>query len=201
MIHTIIFDIGNVLVNFCWQKMFTELGFSGEKFDTIAKATVYDDAWNEFDRGILSTSEIIDIFAEKAPMYKSDIARIFDNPRLMISQFDYAIPWIQELKARGYRILILSNFSEITHDACRDNELNFLDYVDGEVFSYREHLIKPDPAIYQLLCDRYNLDPSEAVFIDDNPANVTSSRAFGLNTIHFQSYDQARKELEAHLTN
>ena len=199
MINTIIFDIGMVLVDFCWPKMLHDFGLEGEDFEIVANATVRNPEWNEFDKGLVSTEEIIDTFAEKAPEYKSYIAKIFEDPTKMISLFDYAIPWITELKERGYNIYILSNWSKPTYHACLDNELRFLPLVDGAVFSFQEHVIKPDKCIFEIICDRYNINPKEAVFLDDNEANVISSREFGLNTIHFKSYEQGRKELEAYL--
>lgn len=196
MINTVIFDIGRVLVDFCWEKMFHKLGFEDEVFETIANATVRHQDWNEFDKGLVSTEEIIDAFASHAPGYRKEIAKIFDRPENMIELYDYAIPWIRELKERGYKVYILSNWSHPTYHACRDNALRFLDEVDGAVFSFQEHVIKPDRKIFKIICERYGIVPEEAVFLDDNEPNVISSRAFGLHTIHFQSYEQARKELE-----
>ena len=201
MINTVIFDIGMVLIDFCWKKMFHGFGLEGEDFEIVANATVRNPDWNEFDRGVLRVDEIIDMFAEKAPEYRSYIAKIFEDPRKMIEQYDYAKDWIRELKERGYKIYILSNWSEPTYHACLDNELDFLPLVDGAVFSFQEHLIKPDKKIFELICDRYNINPSEAVFLDDNEANVISSREFGLNTIHFKNYEQGRAELEELLVN
>ena len=197
MIKTVIFDIGNVLVEFCWRRMFEEFGLEGEDFEKMADATVRNDAWNEFDRGELSTEEIIDIFAKEAPEYRSYIEKIYEDPTKMIAQFAYAKPWIKEMKERGYQVYILSNWSEPTYLACKDNELDFLPLVDGVVFSFEEKLIKPDQRIFERLCSRYDINPEEAVFLDDNEANVISSRAFGLHTIHFKSYEQAKAELEA----
>lgn len=201
MINTIVFDIGRVLVDFCWEKMFHNLGFEGEVFETIANATVHHQDWNEFDKGLVSTEEIIDSFASHAPGYRDEIAKIFDNPKNMIKLYDYAIPWICELKERGYKVYILSNWSNPTYHACRDNELRFLDEVDGAVFSFQEHVIKPDKKIFEILCERYQINPSEAVFLDDNENNVISSREFGLHTIHFKNYEQAHGELEELLAN
>lgn len=196
MIKTVIFDIGNVLAEFCWRKMFEEFGLEGDDFEKVADATVRNEAWNEFDKGLVSPEEIIDIFSEKAPEYRSYIAKIFEDPTRMIAQFDYAKSWIHELKERGYQVYILSNWSEPTYHACLDNELNFLPLVDGAVFSFQEHVIKPDKKIFEVLCNRYDINPSEAVFLDDNEANVISSREFGLHTIHFKNYEQGKAELE-----
>ena len=196
MIKTVIFDIGNVLVEFCWRKMFEGFGLEGDDLERMADITVRNDAWNEFDKGVLTTEEIIDIFAEGGPQYRPFIEKIFEDPTKMIAQFSYAKGWIKELKERGYQVYILSNWSKPTYHACLDNELDFLPLVDGAVFSFEEHLIKPDKRIFEVICNRYHINPAEAVFLDDNAANVASSRAFGLNTIHFQSYEQAKAELE-----
>ena len=196
MINTVIFDIGMVLVDFCWRQMLSDFGLEGEAFEKVANATVRHPAWEEFDKGIMTTDEVIDIFAESAPEYRKYIEQIFEDPTQMIAQYDYAKSWIKELKERGYRVYILSNWSKPTYEACLDNELDFLPLVDGAVFSFQEHLIKPDKRIFETICSRYNIHPSEAVFLDDNDRNVISSREFGLNTIHFKSYEQGRKELE-----
>lgn len=196
MINTVIFDIGNVLAEFCWREMFEGFGLEGDDFEKVADATVRNQAWNEFDKGLVSTEEIIDTFAEKAPEYRSYIVKIFEDPTKMIAQFDYAKSWITELKERGYKVYILSNWSEPTYYACLENELSFLPLVDGAVFSFQEHVIKPDKKIFEILCQRYDIHPSEAVFLDDNEANVISSREFGLHTIHFKSYEQGKAELE-----
>lgn len=176
--------------------MLRGFGLEGEDFEKVAEATVRNQAWNEFDKGLVSTEEIIDVFAEKAPEYRNYIAKIFEDPTKMIEQYDYAVPWIKELKERGYKVYILSNWSEPTYHACLDNELNFLSLVDGAVFSFQEHVIKPDKKIFEIICERYGINPCEAVFLDDNEANVISSREFGLNTIHFQNYEQGKAELE-----
>ena len=196
MINTVIFDIGMVLVDFCWRQMLHDFGLEGDAFEKVANATVRHPAWEEFDKGIMTTEEVIDTFAESAPEYRKYIEQIFEDPTKMIAQYDYAKPWIKELKERGYRIYILSNWSKPTYEACLDNELDFLPLVDGAVFSFQEHLIKPDKRIFETICTRYNINPSEAVFLDDNDKNVVSSREFGLNTIHFKNYTDGRRELE-----
>jgi methionine salvage enolase-phosphatase E1 len=50
--------------------------------------------------------------------------------------------------------------------------------------------------IYELICSRYDINPSEAVFLDDSEPNIIAAREFGLQEIHFHSYEQGRKELE-----
>ena len=196
MINTVIFDIGMVLVYFRWRELFTDLGFEGKKFDKIANATVYNPWWNEFDKGLMSVKEVVDKYIEDAPEYKEDIAKIYEHCEVFIETYEYTTSWIRELKERGYKVYVLSNWSEPAYEANKDTHMSFLKEMDGGILSFREGVIKPDRKIYQLLCSRYQINPKEAVFLDDNAANIIAAREFGLNVIHFKNYEQAKEELE-----
>ena len=197
MIKTIIFDIGNVLVDFRWRKMYEEIfGLEGAELERFADATVRHQAWVDLDQGIITTEEAKEAYAKEVPEYREYIDRIYQEMDKMLVQFDYAVSWIQELKERGYRIYILSNWSKPAYDACKDTTLSFLPLVDGVVFSYKELVIKPDKEIYDIICSRYDINPEEAVFLDDTEKNIVAAREFGLHGIVFKSYEQGRKELE-----
>jgi putative hydrolase of the HAD superfamily len=155
--------------------------------------------WYEFDRGLIPTEEIVEIFSKEAPQFHKEISYIFEYPQQMVVMYDYTLSWLRELKSRGYKVYALSNWSKPTYEACIDDQLSFLKEMDGEIISFREHLLKPEPEIYALLCQRFGITPSEAVFLDDNLANVEAARAFGLNAIHFQNYEQGKAELETYL--
>lgn len=195
MIRTVIFDIGMVLVYFRWKELYADLGFSGEKFEKIADATVRNPWWSEFDKGLMTTEEIIERFSESAPEYKKEIEEIFDHMDALVSLYEYAIPWIRELKEAGYGVYVLSNWPRPAYEANLETNLRFLKDVDGAIMSFREGIIKPDPKIYQLICERFDIDPKTAVFLDDNVANIEGAKAFGLHAIHFQTYEQAKSEL------
>lgn len=199
MVKSVIFDIGMVLVYFRWRELYSQLGFEGEKFKRIAKATVQNPWWNEFDRGLISVEEVVVKYALEAPEYREDIACIYEHSHEFIEMYDYAIPWIRELKERGYKVYVLSNWSKPAYEANKDTHLRFLKEMDGGILSFQEGVIKPEREIYQLICDRYHIEPGEAVFLDDNEANIEAAREFGLNAIHFKNYDQAREDLEQYL--
>ena len=196
MIKTIIFDIGNVLVDFRWRQVYESFGLGEEDIEKLADATVRHQAWLDLDQGIITTEEAEAAYIKAAPEYREYIERIYQDMTPMLVQFPYAVPWIKELKERGYRIYILSNWSDPAYKACKDNALNFLPLADGVVFSYKEFLVKPDRRIYELICNRYEINPDEAVFLDDSAPNIQAARAYGIHGIHFTSYEQAKAELE-----
>ena len=196
MIRTIIFDIGNVLTVFGWKNFLKSFGFDAQTEERVGKATMDNPFWNEMNRGKLSEEEMLEGFIQNDPSVEKEIRQIYENLHGILTKANYAIPWIKELKAKGYQVLVLSNFSE---KVARENAdaLDFLEYVDGGILSYKDGVIKPDPAIYRLLLDRYGLKPEECVFLDDVPKNVDAAAAFGIATILFRNQEQAMEELRA----
>ena len=194
MITTIIYDIGNVLADFTWKEHYESLGYTGEMLERLANATVRSNLWNEFDRGTLTVEALEEGCILNDPEIGADIRRCFADVQGMLRRNDYAIPWIQELKQKGYRTLYLSNFSDRAEKEYAD-KLDFRPFMDGGILSYEEKVIKPMPEIYQLLIDRYQVVPEECVFLDDTERNLPPARALGIHTIHFKDLEQAKAEL------
>lgn len=194
MIKTVIFDIGNVLTDFAWKEMYKEKGLGGETFDRVAKATVQSPYWCELDRGIMTFSEVMDKFVSLDIEMEDEIRRVLADMHGIVTGRSYAVPWVCSLKKQGLKVYVLSNFSEKIWKECID-ALEFFEFTDGGIISYKEHLIKPDQAVYQLLLERYGLCADECVFIDDLEENVKAARVCGINGIVFKNYEQAKKEL------
>lgn len=195
-VDTIVFDIGNVLTDFAWDKFLVFKGYDDKMVERIAKATVYSDDWVEYDKGNLTNEEIIARFVENDPEIRTDIEDSFKNIDGIILKREKTIPWIRALKAAGYKVLYLSNFSKQALEGCPD-AMAFLDETDGGILSFREHVVKPDPAIYNLLVSRYNLTPSKTVFIDDTPVNIEAAQNLGWKGIIYRDYNQVVDELAA----
>ena len=195
MIKNIVFDIGNVLAGFHWQDYFHSFGYSDEVFEQLADATVRSPIWNEMDRGKMSDEELIAGFIANNPAVEKEIREIYANMKRMIVRYDYAGPWLRELKVRGYGIYIISNFGETAFAEC-SGALDFLGEADGAIISYQVKLVKPDHEIYHLLCQQYGLDERECVFIDDTAKNVVAAQEIGMKGIEFHNLAQAKEELE-----
>lgn len=194
MITTIIFDIGNVLADFTWEAHYRSFGYSEEILERLAKATVKSSLWNEYDRGAMSDEDILQGFIDNDPGIEKEIREALHDVGPMVVRNDYAIPWIQQLRGKGYRCLYLSNFSRRAHKECAAS-LDFIPYMDGGILSYEDKVIKPMPEIYQLLIDRYGLVPEACVFMDDTLRNLEGAEKFGIHTIHFRNQAQAVEEL------
>ena len=94
----------------------------------------------------------------------------------------------------NYQMLALTNWSHETFPLVF-NEYDFFQRFEGIVVSGVEKLIKPDPTFYQVLIDRYQINPETSLFIDDNKDNIDAGTKLGFQVIHFQSPDQLKQEL------
>ena len=198
MIKTVIFDIGNVLVDFSWWPYICSIYDEGTA-RVITDAFWKTGYWEEFDRGVLSDEEIVRLMEEAAPGYENEIHTALAQAGGCLHKFDYAIPWIKQLKEMGYQVVFLSNYSEFLMEL-KPEVLDFLPYMDGGLFSCHAKLIKPDPEIYRALCEKCNLIPEEALFVDDNAANIEAARKFGLHAIRFEGYEKSYNEVMEYLT-
>ncbi len=194
MIKNIIFDIGNVLCAFRWKEYFREFGYSQEVLERLAKATALNEDWNEFDRGALTREEILQLFVDNDPGIEKEIRETLTNIKNLLARYDYAVPWVQDLKSKGYGCYYLSNFSLPAWEDCQ-HVLDFIPYMDGGILSYRDKVIKPSKEIYELLLQRYDLKAEECVFLDDTEKNILGAREAGLFGIVFKNKEQAVDEL------
>lgn len=198
MIQNVIFDIGNVLTDFRWEGFLRDKGFDRAMTERIAKASVLTSLWSEIDRGIWDEEKLLQEFIKLDPEIEKELRLAFGNLEGMVTGRDYAIPWLQDLKRRGYKVYYLSNFSHKAYVECRD-ALDFLPYMDGGILSYREQLVKPGEEIYLRLLSKYGLKAEESVFLDDTMANVETAKRLGFCGICFKTREQAERELDKYL--
>lgn len=195
MIRNIVFDVGNVLVEYSWERMLRTLHITGEAYDAVANATALSPLWNELDRSKMSDEDILKGFIQNAPEYEKEIRLVWDNIPESIHCFPYAVSWVRKFREKGYKTYILSNYGKRAFEMTKQ-ELPFVADMDGVLFSYQVQQIKPEPEIFHTLFDTYHLKPEECVFLDDNEKNIIAARENGMHAIWFKGKEQAEKELE-----
>ena len=195
MIRTIVFDIGNVLVDYCWRDHIRGMGYEGETAERIGRAMMQSPVWNELDRGVWTDEELLAGFIANDPGMEEQIRRVFSDLSTLVRERSGSSSWVRSLKAEGYRVYYRSNFSGRVKREAAD-QLSFLNEMDGGIMSYAVRMIKPDPGIYRKLFDRYGIAAEESVFLDDSPANVETAEKLRMHGILVESQEQAKKELE-----
>lgn len=181
---TVIFDVGNVLVDYDWASYLRTFRYDEEIFQRVANAVFRNEDWEKGDIGLISTEEWLDLFIENAPDLKREIREVFAGFEGTIVPLDYTKKWIEYFRGQGCKLYYLSNYSCELYQRTKD-KLAFLESFDGGIFSYEVKCMKPDEKIYRILLERYSIEPKEAVFYDDRPENVEAANRLGMKGVVF----------------
>lgn len=201
MIKNIITDIGNVLVYFRWKELMGDLKFSQQAIHTLEKNMIFHPLWDEFNRGSMPDEEIIERFKANNPGLEREIEQFFAHTEDLVMQYDYTVPWLESLKEQGYQLYFLSNYPKLLFENHKKNRFSFLPLMEGGVVSYEEHLMKPDPAIYYRLYEKYGLNPEECIFFDDCIENVEGAKKTGMQAILFESFETTQIKIQKCIKN
>lgn len=186
MIQNIIFDLGGVLIDWNPRYLYRQLLPDEEHVEAFL-STVCTMDWNEEQDGGRPFEEGISILSQKWPQHQSLIEAYYHRWIEMIGgAINDSVDVLKALQEKGVPLYALTNWSAQTFPLIRD-DFPFLNWFKGIVVSGEEKLKKPDPAIYQLILDRYELEPAQTLFIDDNKRNIDAAGAMGIQTHHFTS--------------
>jgi 2-haloacid dehalogenase len=193
--QVVVFDLGGVLIDWNPRHLYRKL-IEDEAIIEWFLAEVCHTAWNEEqDRG-RSFAAAIEEAAARHPEYRPLIEAYFERwAEMMAGEIEGSVAILEELKSAGYELHALTNWSAETFPHARER-FTFLEWFESILVSADVSLIKPDPAIFQLLLERIGRTPAECIYIDDNPKNVASAAALGFDAIAFRSAAQLRAELE-----
>lgn len=191
-----VFDLGGVFVDWNPMYLFRKL-FDSEEDAQWFRDNVYSDGFNlELDAGDSYAQAVVRLSA-RFPKYWREIHAYDQRWKETVGDFiQGTIDIHDELIAADIPTFAITNFSWEKWASCL-GEWPFLEKFDGVIVSGLEHLVKPDPRIYQRFCERYSLAPDACVFIDDSEPNVASARKFGMHAIHFKDPAALRRELIA----
>lgn len=194
MIKNIVFDIGNVLMKYD-PKGYIYGAFERKTAERVFDAMFHYGFWVELDRGVMSEEEILAGFTQCCPDMEEQIRRMYDEMAGFCSAYSGTRPWLLRLK-KDYHLYYLSNYSLPMRQRTEAMLSSFLPLFDGGILSYTVKKIKPDPAIYSMLLDRYNLAPEQCVFIDDSADNVRAARSLGMKALQAKEPADTRIALD-----
>ena len=194
-IKNIIFDFGGVVMDWNPRYFFKDYFNDDERMEFFLK-NIAEDEWNaEQDRG-RSLQEGTEIQIQKFPEWENELRAYYDNWSTMLkSDIPENVEVLRKLEHSDYELFGLTNWSAETFPYALENYDFFNAFKGKIVVSGTEQLIKPDPKIWEVLLERYQLKSEESVFIDDNPKNIEVAETLGFLTVHIQQETNLEKEL------
>ena len=183
MIKNVIFDYGNVLIDWNPAYLFLPVFGGDEEKCRFFTDNVCNREWfTRMDRGENMDVCVSELQA-RYPQYADAVAMFRDRWFEMCNgEIPGMLELIQDLKSKGVGVFGLTNWPAETFTEAR-RRFRTLASIDNYVVSSSVKFAKPEPAIYQLLLSKYNLTPEECVFIDDRKDNVDAAKALGMSGI------------------
>lgn len=194
----VVFDIGNVLIEWDPRFLYRKI-FAGDETKVSAfLAEVCTAEWNlEQDRGRRWADAVAELTA-RFPQWRAEIEAYDRRWHEMVpGPVPGSLAILERLRAAGVPNYAITNFSDEKFAEAKAR-FPFLDAFDGIIVSGEERLLKPDPAIYELLLTRYGLAAGDCIFVDDSEKNVVAARAVGMHAHHFTAAGPFAAELRAH---
>jgi putative hydrolase of the HAD superfamily len=198
LIKNIVFDLGNVLLDFDPERYLETLGYQGKVKEQLKSEIFKTDEWLMLDRGTISQEDAVEIWQQRNPDLQMEIADVMTEWEKILTLKKDSLEILKSLAAKNYNLYILSNFHEKAFTYV-SNKYKFFDYFDGKVISADIGMIKPDPEIYEHLLNKFNLEAGTTLFIDDSPKNIAAAINKGIRVIHFKDAASLKEELKLYL--
>lgn len=187
MIKNVIFDIGGVILGRDFDR-FGELVAGSFAFFGSGS---FPQFWKDFDRGLLTKQQVAQQMAAMNGTTSAQCMADIDRAQELLSEIPETVTLVEELKAAGYKLYVLSNMPVEFWQKMQT--MRVFGFFDGIVISSAEHLCKPETEFFELLFDRYRIDPEESLFVDDRLFNTQKAEAMGMQSVLYTVADGADK--------
>ena len=181
MIKNIIFDLGNVIINYNQKKIISNFTDKEDEIKYIFDEIFNSPEWTLMDLGDITNDGAIEIINKRNKSKYEKLTQEFLNEWYKKQPINRDIVEIAKiLKKNGYNLFVLSNMANLTYEYFKNDE--FFSLCTGIVISAHEHVKKPDEKVYRLLLERYNLNAEECLFIDDDDSgkNYETANRIGI---------------------
>lgn len=198
MKKNIIFDLGNVLIEWNIDKVLNGITKNNDSIKKILKKEIFDSGiWEDMDIGKFSVSEAEKIVNRSIEeKYHSFTREIFWNWYNYVDTNEELYLVIKKLYQEGYKIFVLSNTSELYYKVLDEKLHSIKEYISGSLLSYEEGLKKPDRKIYLRLLTKFNLKAEECIFFDDLSENVEEAKKCGISAYTYKKYMDIEKFIQ-----
>jgi 2-haloacid dehalogenase len=195
-IDTVIFDLGGVLIDWNPSYVFDDNYFETPEQRRFFFENVCTSDWNENqDAGYPIANATAEKLAE-FPEWEKPIRDFYGRWEEMLGDAIHeTVNIFRELKQNpDLKFYALTNWSAETFPIALDR-FEFLHWFDGRLVSGEEKTRKPFSDFYQILFEKFSINPAAAIFIDDNLRNVKAGEKHGMVSIHFKNADDLKKTL------
>lgn len=196
MINTVVFDMGNVLLGYDPDLCIKNYTDDEDEKRLLKNEVFCSDEWSKLDCGQITYDEAIEIWKSRLPQRTHvTLETVVGNWHLYLYEITDMTAIVKRLSAAGIGTYLLTNVS-IRFDEIKKSFGLVDDVMDGYIASAENKMMKPDHRIYELLINKYRIDRSKALFVDDRAENVKAAVDVGMQGYLF---DGDAKKFESYL--
>jgi len=197
-LKNVVFDLGAVLLE--WDPEAIAKRFTSDcvQQNLLMKEIFQHPDWMKMDRGQLSEVDAIGRAAERTDLSELDLAGLFSIVKESLNIIPNTLLALEQAKKNGFDLYCLSNMSPENYLYVKQKYV-FFDYFHGIVVSGMENTVKPEKEIYQILLQRFSLNPGETLFIDDREENTRTAADLGISTITFSASPECYSEISVYI--
>jgi len=193
-IQNVVFDIGGVLIDWNPRYLYRQLLKNEAEMEFFLN-NICTSEWNAQQDAGRPFRDGVALLKQQYPQYSTLIeAYELRWEEMLGDAFSGTVEILRGLKSSGMPVYALTNWSAETFPVAR-KKYEFLDWFDGILVSGEVKLRKPDIRIFQLLLEKFKLDASSTLYIDDIMENLDAAQQVGLQPVHFQNAAQLRSAL------
>lgn len=195
VVEAVVFDVGGVLLDWDPEYLYRRLiPDAAERRRFLTEVCTPE--WNQMQDAGRSWAEAVEDLVARFPDHAELIAAFHTRwEETVAGPIEPTVDILRELRSSGIPVYALTNFSAEKWEIAKQR-WSFLGDFDGEVVSGKERVVKPNPRIYEILIERYALDPRHTLYTDDLSENIEQARRLGFQVELFTSPEGLRKRLE-----
>ncbi len=190
----IVFDLGGVLISWQPRKIVEEVLSSSDECDRALNGIFFHSQWREFDTGIITFEQAIVSFVQNTGLSKSTVVEILKSYKNSLHPLPHAEKLIDKVNLENTALFVLSNIRPEIFEIIKSRSSFFCKF-KGIVISGEIKLSKPDPQIFEYLLNKYKLNASETVFVDDILENVKGAESVGMQGVVFQGPEDCTRKI------
>jgi len=194
MVKNVVFDLGNVLLDFNSDEIIADYVKDEKLHQQISENIFNSKEWILLDRGEITAKEATNRFIKRMPDKEKLVREIMDNWKHYLTPIQANVEVLNNIAQKPINLYVLSNFHKEAFEEVYE-KYDFFNHFDGMIISYREKTVKPERKIYEKLINRYNLKPDTTLFIDDSERNIEAAKKLGFKTIHFNDNMKLRNSI------
>ena len=178
-----ILDIGNVICEWNPHKHIATIFTDENEQQLVYEEVIQHSNWLDLDRGILDLNDVIQNTIDRCNLDPYKIEQVYLRTPHSLFLIEPMIEAITKLSSHDVPLYILSNMQKHSWEHLTKT-YDIWRYFRGVTVSYQEGLIKPEAEIFNLICSRYQLEPSDCVFFDDLEENIEAAKRVGMKGEH-----------------